>query len=219
MPRGEKTKQKFAASVAKKVERFFVVYPQERVVYRTLRIIGLLPRTWRTQLKDRPELAARFETMRQEVESVIRCSICKVDKPPDQFPKLVGKRLFARCRTCHTTQAFVVKNSKIGRFRSAYGGIKIRDPQTNLTPEILVEMWDRQQGRCYYTGTPMSLESGRGFKNWNVVSVDKKTPDKGYTVQNCVLCSASTNTAKGNRTEEEFLSFCRTVVDVAARRR
>ena len=77
----------------------------------------------------------------------------------------------------------------------------------SLTSEDLYNLWLKQDGKCYYTGVPLvSRGKINGFQAWDSPSLDKKTPDLGYVVDNVVWCSFGINSCKQSFTEEEFKS-------------
>jgi hypothetical protein len=81
----------------------------------------------------------------------------------------------------------------------------------NLTIESLMAQYEWQGGGCYYTGK--ALTWGIGGHVPNSVSVDRRTPEAGYTQANIVLCTYEANRLKGERTEEEFYSACQKILD------
>lgn len=42
--------------------------------------------------------------------------------------------------------------------------------------------------------------------------IDRRDPNKGYTVENCVPCCEQCNYAKLDYTEDEYVNHCREVV-------
>ena len=80
----------------------------------------------------------------------------------------------------------------------------------DLSMDFLVDLWERQNGRCYYTGR--ELMTNRGRVGWNDASLDRMNPLDGYSVGNVVWTSRLVNTSKGHRNVEEFVSFCKKVL-------
>jgi hypothetical protein len=81
----------------------------------------------------------------------------------------------------------------------------------NLTYEYLIGLFEEQDGRCYYSGQPILLERGRS--RWNSASLDRKDPLHGYIRGNVVWTTRLVNVSKGQRTAEEFIEFCKSVVE------
>lgn len=78
----------------------------------------------------------------------------------------------------------------------------------DLTPEFLIELWNLQGGKCFYSGLTMSYDRNDLY----TVSVDRVDSNKGYTQDNVVLCCWSVNSMKNSYTVEEFLFLCESVV-------
>lgn len=67
----------------------------------------------------------------------------------------------------------------------------------NLDYLFLYELFKKQDGKCHYTGLPMSLKGSLSDKD-SVFSVDKIDAKAGYTKDNVVLCLNSINRLKGD---------------------
>lgn len=85
----------------------------------------------------------------------------------------------------------------------------------NLTGQDIKELWESQNGKCFYTDTKMDLKSeGRGglCASSTVFSVDRVTPIDGYTRSNIVLCCNSVNRLRGDTSQSEFLMLLNNIV-------
>lgn len=72
----------------------------------------------------------------------------------------------------------------------------------NLFPSNLIDLYNKQNGLCYYTGIPMSLVSTASWKNkrqadFDVLSVDRLDSNGSYSSDNIVLCCTAINKMKG----------------------
>jgi hypothetical protein len=83
----------------------------------------------------------------------------------------------------------------------AYGG-----PAPQVTPLWLARLWQRQRGRCYWTGVPLELNGPNG------ATLDRINPVRGYQRDNVVLATRRANAAKGDMTVREFRDLCRLVL-------
>lgn len=86
----------------------------------------------------------------------------------------------------------------------------------DLTHDLLVQLWNQQQGKCYYTNKPMDLQAttdNSKSPHVNFPSVDKMVPSLGYVADNVVWCLWGINRMKNNLTTIEFVDFCNTVVE------
>jgi hypothetical protein len=75
----------------------------------------------------------------------------------------------------------------------------------NLTAQFLVDLWKKQEGKCFYTETPMKVNIGK-FHFFSP-SLDKKDPSKGYTIDNVVWTLHGVNCFKQELNFKEFLHF------------
>lgn len=75
---------------------------------------------------------------------------------------------------------------------------------SNLTVDYLVDLYNKQNGYCYYSGEKMVFGWVDGKVHHNSLSLDKLDPSKGYVQGNVVWCSYLTNTMKRDLTETEF---------------
>jgi hypothetical protein len=83
----------------------------------------------------------------------------------------------------------------------------------DLDAPYLVSVFHKQEGLCFYTKKPLQWDTrGQMYARRDSMSVDRLTPALGYTKGNIVLCTYTTNTAKGDRTEAEFYAFCEQVL-------
>ncbi len=82
----------------------------------------------------------------------------------------------------------------------------------SLTHDDVKTQWETQQGKCFYTGIPMTTLP----KNHNYFSIDRYDSKKGYLPENIVLCCHVINLMKKDMSEADFLKFCQAVVSYKA---
>lgn len=163
-----------------------------------------------------------------------QCTICLETKPMDQFyfktykSKTTGekyKRYRAECIVCskkHTIDyiqdnydmvytkkkeyhnehkdniRYHVQN-KISTWRRA------SSIPSDLTVDYLVELYDNQDGYCYYfKDRKMIFGWINGKVHHNSLSLDKLDPTKGYMQGNVVWCTYLANTMKQDLNEQQF---------------
>jgi hypothetical protein len=83
---------------------------------------------------------------------------------------------------------------------------KIKELQFDLTPNYLLELYNKQQGKCYYTNRNMKMDIDQ-YTRIDGWSVDRLTPNLGYVMGNVVLCCFDINAMKNDRTEDEFREY------------
>lgn len=83
--------------------------------------------------------------------------------------------------------------------------------KNNLTIEFLVDLWEKQSGRCLLTGIPMTTVRGNGWQIPTNVSIDQIKHRYGYTKENVRLLCWQANMMRGQLTDEELIIFCRLI--------
>ena len=135
--------------------------------------------------------------------------------------------LYSHCKTCDNKRTTNFKNKKTETFegRASYllSNIKRRCKDKNLENEITIEfliyLWEKQKGRCYYTGLEMDLKSSRKIEhsyiktNKKVVSVDRIDSSKGYNKNNVVLCCWGINNMKQDYSIEELKYWSKLILE------
>lgn len=82
---------------------------------------------------------------------------------------------------------------------------KKRKLEFSLTLDELKNLWDKQKGKCYYTGIEMHYTYNNSSPKQ--MSLDRINSGIGYIIDNVVLCCQSINYAKHDYPLEEFKSF------------
>lgn len=82
----------------------------------------------------------------------------------------------------------------------------------SLTIKQLDDMFDYQNGLCYFSEEPLTLpDFSLGYKyyesNFNV-SIDRLNNFKGYHKNNCVLCTKEINQMKMDMSVSRFVELC-----------
>ncbi len=129
------------------------------------------------------------------------CRICNIEKPFEEFSRrndyaTVGYR--NECKPCRTRQSKYL-NTFRGHFVQLLGHAKANAAQRSdrgridagvfeLTIEDLEDIWNEQQGKCYYSGIPLSYTCN----DWRT-SLERLDNTKGYIRENVVLCCLECN--------------------------
>lgn len=80
--------------------------------------------------------------------------------------------------------------------------------------EDLDFLYERQDGKCFYTGVPFILsKSSRNCLYETNISLDRIDNEKGYTLENIVLCLKMVNISRNVYTQDDFISMCRQVAN------
>jgi hypothetical protein len=158
-----------------------------------------------------------------------KCNCWKDFSLFNKSPKLSGG-VSKLCRNCYNNHE-AVKKSEIRRkkrlkesfkenfdlyIQTRINNIRSRCKSKNiefdLTKEFLIELWESQNGACYYTNLPMknSMKTN-GFQSWDSPSLDRIDPNFGYIKGNIVWCLFSINSFKQSLTIEEFEKQIRSI--------
>ena len=104
------------------------------------------------------------------------------------------------------------------RFTEIYEGIRYSSRvsshklECSIDEDFLSGLWKMRQGRCAYSGLPMTLEKHKP----NTVSVDRRDSTKGYTKRNTTLCCVIVNRMKTDLSLQDFREWCRAITEYHA---
>lgn len=161
-----------------------------------------------------------------------RCFKCKEWKNLSLFnkcPKLSGG-VAKLCRECYNKHDAVIKAeyNRSLRMRRAFStdikeyiryrlysiksACKAKGIKFDLEVQELLDLWNEQQGRCYYSNLEMKAEGKvNGMQGWFSPSLDRKDPAIGYTRDNVVWCCFCVNSFKQSMTEKQFKQLLKTI--------
>lgn len=92
--------------------------------------------------------------------------------------------------------------------------IRSNNKRSGLTEDLLLQMFEKQNGRCSISGVEMTRLSGQGHVATNI-SIDRIDSSRGYTPDNVHLVCHIVNVMKHNLTTSEFIDWCRKIVELA----
>ena len=90
-----------------------------------------------------------------------------------------------------------------GIFRNKRSESKKRDIKFNLTAEFLIELWHKQNGKCYYSNISMDVNK----RDPASASLDRLDSTLGYTTDNVVWACKALNFGKNNTQHNRFVEF------------
>lgn len=144
------------------------------------------------------------------------CSKCSVDKPFGDYP--IHKKTYdgfdSWCKECRRNYLHEYNQSLDAFFRKKLD--TIRDDRrkifSDLTIEQLVNLWNKQEGKCAISGVEMSHQRVKRQHNMTNCSVDRIDSSKEYTINNVQLVCWTVNRMKGETSLEELLKWCKQIV-------
>lgn len=146
-------------------------------------------------------------------ETEVICSKCGKLKPISEFQ--YGRKgtpqeyRFSYCNTCRKKQNYDNLNTDFTRyFKDKYNRWKRQAVKNNITFTItfaeIQNIYNRQEGKCFYSGVTMGWGVHKDLPDRNIISLDKVIPERGYVAGNVVLCSNRFNTVKNDLSLEEL---------------
>lgn len=89
---------------------------------------------------------------------------------------------------------------------------KKRNIEFLVSKEYLWELFQKQDGKCYYTGDDILL-GVRNQPGGKTASLDRIDSSKGYTEGNLVWCHKNVNIMKMDKSEEQFYELCQKIIN------
>lgn len=166
---------------------------------------------------------ANFAKMAFTEEDLI--NFCQdVDKYRNQGIDNFSNTNLAHCLS--KNEFLTTRRDKYSPFRQylklARRRVKSHGRECTITLEYLKEVWEKQSGRCPYTG--WELDNPETTAHWDEyqlhpkrASLDRINSSLGYILGNVQFVSVMANFAKRDFQEEELLKFCQAVVDYKLR--
>lgn len=104
------------------------------------------------------------------------------------------------------------QRDKYTGFREFIRRAKQRKNLGDLTLDDLFEQWNKQNGKCPYTGIELKLPQARKrHQLFEMASLDRVDSSKPYEKNNVVFVSTPINYMKNSMTEEETVAFCKKI--------
>jgi len=130
----------------------------------------------------------------------LRCLHCHVEvKVEESFGQCCSQK-------CQAARLRERRNTLRGRLNLCLQKARKRNT-CSIDLEWLLSQWEKQAGRCYYTGWLMQLSGVTALRP----TIERLNSDVGYTSENVVLACRQANWAKNDYTLVEFLEMCQAV--------
>ena len=139
------------------------------------------------------------------------CSACRQHLPVSDFywvKRNLSGHYSRTCKPCNVLQSRAAyRRSPESRMRRLFNSARNRAAdlglEFTLTLDWVLAQYERQGGRCFYSGRPMTHTVGP-----EAISFDRRDPAAGYTTGNVVLSQWRVNDAKSNMTAAAFVALC-----------
>jgi hypothetical protein len=145
------------------------------------------------------------------------CHLCKQERIDKEFPTPTSnqcrkcKLARARDRVARTPESYLEHLIKRSKTRAKTR--KVKDEEYTLTLQDLVDLWERQKGRCALSNIVMTHhKDGQGPIDHNV-SIDRKDVNVGYTPENTQLVCYRANIMRHSLSQGMFYWWVKTIHD------
>ena len=143
------------------------------------------------------------------------CTDCKIEF---QFNRRGG----LKCRKCYSISR---RNERIKQdsnldpkivlinwFKRVMRTIRYRESSTNLTFDFLNELWDNQNGKCFYSNIEMiPLRYGQKRGPYSP-SLERLDSNKGHTIDNVAWVIWGCNAGKNEWSLKQYIDICKAVI-------
>ena len=147
----------------------------------------------------------------------ILCPSCSKHLDASSFDR--NRKLCSACK--QSNRAVVVSSSYQNFLRNLHSQSKSANKkgrsgrllEWSITPEDLIALWEKQEGRCALSGMYLTHHrDGSGKKEYNA-SIDRISPEKEYSPENVQLVCYRVNLLKHNLPEDMFYWWVKTIHD------
>lgn len=147
----------------------------------------------------------------------VKCTKCEKHMAREELPwarKKNNPYQLSYCRDCLTAQSVANTKKSIPQYlRHRQRAIRARCLKSgtpyDLPDGYIAELYEKQNGLCFYTDIPMRMYFGTKTPGPrpDSISVDQILPRQGYTVGNVVLATRRANIIKSDCTLEELAAW------------
>ncbi len=142
------------------------------------------------------------------------CKTCLINKHIDDYEIAKGYKR-RECRTCRSAgKRKKISNSPYLYINNLHGQLAYRRKKTHdfsVEREDLHNLYDRQEGRCQYSGIVMThIKDGSG-KYLSNISIERVDNSVGYVKGNIALVCLACNMMKYTLDLKELLNWCKII--------
>ena len=145
------------------------------------------------------------------------CRSCNKEQDVSVFRKgrtmcLACKQKLDRTRISASYESYL-RNLYSHSMSSVKAGKRNKEIVWDITPEDVIRLWEKQDGRCALSGVYLTHhKDGSGYKDHNA-SIDRISGEEGYTYQNTQLVCFRINLMKHTLSEDLFNWWIKTIND------
>lgn len=204
---------------------FLKEFKEQRNEKRARLKIGLAYNTIRKWVNRDLEFVQEYKIVQGYILSTKRCIYCNKVDDKNQFRNENDEKRrnwsTGICKKCDSDRIMrfntrsmenrihtIWKQTKSKRIGPGRNTAVISD----LTLDELMKLYKKQNGLCYYTGDKMIHKSDI-LRDPKLISLDRKIPENGYTIDNVVFCCWEINQMKSKKPYDEFIKVCKLISD------
>ncbi len=145
------------------------------------------------------------------------CAKCGAKKSADYFYKHsdTNDGWHSWCKACckagddrSRAKKYSTIEGRISTFlRTCKISAKKRKQKCSLTKQMLINLWAKQGGRCFYSGIEMTTQPAENRS----VSIERSDSSIGYIEENTVFVCNAINRMKSDLSLKDFLAMCKAV--------
>lgn len=146
----------------------------------------------------------------------------------EEYPKLNSVQLGKKYGVSYSTIIKILKRNNIQinksgnlkhkqdfcvttyHLRQAKNAAKLRNIEFNLSLEFIAKLYEKQNGKCIYSGIPLTVRKFYEDNSANA-SLDRIDSKQGYLQNNIQWVDKNINMMKGSLSNENFIKFCKLV--------
>ncbi len=150
---------------------------------------------------------------RKNINGTLECPCCKRWVPIKDFHKSNKREnsfygVVTYCKNCLIEKRIKWHSNQTSHLKDLVRKAEKRGRNPfELSSDWILKQFEKQKGLCFYTSIPMTTNHGKG-RLWTNVSIDRKNSEKGYTLENCVLCCTGFNLMKTNLKLQDMKIMC-----------
>jgi len=155
---------------------------------------------------------SRKEQKDLRLKGLKRCPNCKEIKPlnTEYFVPPLVYCIFCEPVLRNKRRISSLKSVLNSRLKGAKATSKKKGREFNLTLDCLLDLLEKQEGKCFYTGEIMTVggEERSTFTSAFSISIDRVDSSKEYVEGNVVLCCWRVNQMKSEFSVEDLKFWC-----------
>lgn len=187
--RGGKRPKRYTQEIRNKCLKTLELYEKYRSFTKACFRTKLIRQTFKNVVSKDKEIHDKYIKIREHISKTFKCRFCKeVFNNEENYMSLENCRCPHKiCKECNKLKFDKYFNTLNGKLSMLLGRAKRVSPKSDLTLDFMKQLYEKQDGKCYYTGDILVINSETS-RDYDVISLDKKDPYKGYFQNNVVLC-------------------------------